>query len=136
MKLFNQINRLENAMDATWLRQEVIAQNLANASTPGYKSSRVEFETAFRNALAKDGQNFALKRTRDKHMEFSEQTDPMKVRAQVVVNASTTMRMDDNNVDPDYEMTELAKNTIQYDALTTKLNAELARIKMVIREGK
>ncbi len=134
-KMFNQIDRLEKSMDASWLRQEVIAQNIANADTPGYKSQRVEFEDAFRRAL--EGQTgFEARRTRDKHVAFGGVPDPSQVRATVVENDHYTMRMDENNVDPDHEMSELAKNTLLYDSLTVKLNGELARLKLVIREGR
>jgi flagellar basal-body rod protein FlgB len=46
------------------------------------------------------------------------------------------MRMDGNNVDIDVEMSELAKNTIYYDALRLKASKEFQRLKMVISEGR
>jgi flagellar basal-body rod protein FlgB len=46
------------------------------------------------------------------------------------------MRMDDNNVDIDKEMVDMAKNTIQYNALVQKLGREFQRLKLAIREGR
>ncbi len=134
-KLFNQVDLLERGLDTSWLRQEVIAQNIANANTPNYKSKRVEFESAFLSALD-DRTGFTAKRTRAKHISFGDATDPADVSPAVVANDHYTMRMDGNNVDIDQENVELAKNTLRYDILSTKLNAELSRLKMAIREGR
>ena len=46
------------------------------------------------------------------------------------------MRLDGNNVDINYEMTELTKNILFYNTLTQKINNEFSRLKKVINEGK
>jgi len=51
MKLFNDIQLLEKGIDASWLRNQVISNNIANVDTPGFKSSKVEFESVFKAAL-------------------------------------------------------------------------------------
>jgi flagellar basal-body rod protein FlgB len=135
-KLFRQVDTLARGLDASWLRQEVIAQNIANANTPYYKSQRVEFEDALASALASEESAFATRRTRGRHIAFDGAADPRDITPSVVTNDHYTMRMDENNVDIDQENVELAKNTIKYDMLTVKVNAELARLKMVIREGR
>ena len=43
---------LKKIMDVSCLRQKVIARNIANATTPGYREKRVLFETKLRNALS------------------------------------------------------------------------------------
>jgi flagellar basal-body rod protein FlgB len=42
---YNFINVLDKAADASWLRNEVLSNNLANVSTPNYKRKDVEFES-------------------------------------------------------------------------------------------
>ena len=131
-KIFSGTKYLERGLDAASLRTQVIQNNIANAETPGFKSSRVAFESVFRDALqAKSG--FTTKVTRDKHRSFT--TDVNSVEAAVIQNSNTTMRMDENNVDIDYENTQLAKNQIYYSALVQQLNSEFARLRMAIREG-
>ena len=134
-KIFNQVDRLARGLDAASLRQSIIAQNIANVNTPDYKSKRVDFEDAFARALLGSG-GFKARRTRDLHFEFGDALDPMDVEPTVARNNHYTMRMDGNNVDIEQEETALAENTIRYDLLTSKLNAEFSRYKMVIREGK
>ena len=42
---FDYINVLDRAADASWLREETIANNISNATTPGYKRYDVDFQS-------------------------------------------------------------------------------------------
>ena len=48
---FDYINVLDRAADASWLRNDVISNNISNADTPGFKRSDVNFETQLAKAL-------------------------------------------------------------------------------------
>lgn len=128
-KMFSEIGSLQKGLDASWLRGEVINNNIANVDTPNFKRSAVEFEEMYKAAIEnKDG--LRTKKTREKHMSFD---GGEGLNANVVQDNSTTMRMDGNNVDIDKEMIDLAKNTIYYQSLTTKLNSEIAQLKAAIK---
>ena len=135
-KLFSSVNLLEKGMQAAWTRNAVIRNNIANAETPGFKSSDVEFESVFArsldSALYQDG--FKPKLTRSKHMDFSRPA-PL-LRPHIVENSDTSMLFNENNVDIEAENVKLAQNSLYYNTLLAKLNGELARIKMAVREGK
>lgn len=131
--MFNHTTLLEKSLDASWLKMEINAQNISNADTPGYDAKRVEFDDAFAKAL--NGSTFSTTSTHEKHFKINE-ADPTKVTPTVVSDTHYVARMDDNNVDIDKEMVDMAKNTIQYNALIQKLNSEFARMKTVIREGR
>lgn len=132
--MFGMTNALEKGLDACALRNKVIANNIANADTPGFKASSVQFETYMKDALDSDG-SFALQKTRDKHMDIGT-SGAGDVQAQVVANTGTTMRMDGNNVDVEYEMNELAKNNIEYYAMLEKINSEFSQLRTAITEGR
>ena len=134
-RLFNQVDLLHKGLDAAWTRQETISQNIANVNTPGYKSRRVAFESAFQNALAGTS-GFSARRTRARHLAFGGGQSLSEVTPAVVQNDHYTMRMDGNNVDVEAENAALAENTIRYDLLSNKMNAEFARMKLAIREGR
>jgi flagellar basal-body rod protein FlgB len=119
-------------MEAAWLRNTVIRNNLANSETPGFKSSDVKFETLFKSAL--EGSGFTGKRTRDKHIQVG-RGSLNTLEPKIVENKKTSMRMDGNNVDVESENVKLAQNSIQHNALLYKLNSELSRIRMAISEG-
>lgn len=129
-KMFSNVNMLKAGLDASWLRNEVITNNIANVDTPGYKSSSVSFETAFKSALNQEG--FSSKATRAGHMDFSDNLP----RATVVTDTDTTYRMDGNNVNIDVESAALAKNQIYYNTLVRQLSSEFSKLKMAINEGK
>ena len=44
-------NNIERGLDAAWLRNDVIAQNIANVDTPGYKRKIVQFEEFLDNEM-------------------------------------------------------------------------------------
>lgn len=131
-RMFTNVSYLQKGLDASDLRNQVISNNIANAETPGFKSSSVAFETMFQDALKSSGQ-FETKTTREKHRAFTPSVS--EVEPAVVQNSDTSMRMDGNNVDIDYQNAQLAKNQLYYTALVEKLNGEYTRLRMAIREG-
>ena len=131
--MFSSVGALEKGLDACALRNQVISNNIANADTPGFKTSSVKFEEYVQEAL--EGGDSAMEKTRGKHRSIgtSELDD---VAPQVVANSDTSMRMDGNNVDIEYEMNELAKNNIEYYALLQKVNSEFSQLRTAITEGR
>ncbi len=120
---FNYINVLDKAADASWLRNEVISNNIANVDTPGYKRKDVQFENYLMSVLRGDNSldhriaNLDLDR-----IDASIYTD----------NASLSYRLDGNNVDIDTESANLAENQIRYYALLDSMTQEFSRIKTVL----
>lgn len=132
-KIFNSTAYLEKGLNASWQRNEVITNNIANVDTPGFKRSEVEFESVFKSALESSG--FTAKQTRQGHL-FQGSSSLDNISAVVLEDGSTSMRLDGNNVDIDYESAELAKNTIYYNTLVQKITSEFSRLRMAITEGK
>lgn len=129
-RIFNHVNLMEKGIDAMSLRQEVIANNIANADTPGYKSQHVEFESIFRQAI-EDQTGFQMKTSSPNHITSS-RGNPLEVNPVVVSETWHTARMDGGNVDPDQEMTELAMNTIRMNMAMQQTSDELRRLKTAI----
>jgi flagellar basal-body rod protein FlgB len=131
-KLFAKTQILERALDAAWLRNEIISHNIANADTPGYKKYQVRFEDELKAAMAN---RITGKKTRDKHMDIGT-ASINEVAPRIERSDYTKMRVDENNVDMDIEMANLAKNTIIYNTLIQKISGDFRRIKNVINEGR
>nr|WP_231685177.1 flagellar basal body rod protein FlgB [Phosphitispora fastidiosa] len=121
---------LEKGLDASALRNRVIADNLANVDTPGYKRSDVLFEEELRKAIGRET-GLAGKLTHDRHIPIGRKSE-FNVTPEVVRSEDASMRNDGNNVDIDREMAALAKNTIIYSVLAQELNGEFQKIKMAI----
>ena len=131
MRIFGgYLNALQRGMDAAWLKGEVIANNIANADTPGFKASKVNFEAVLERQVGAGG----MKKTNAKHMDAS--TREGSLEPFVEPNTSTSKRLDGNNVDMEYEMVELAKNNLLYQALIQEASKELSKIKYAVNEGK
>ncbi len=127
------ITALQKALDAAWMRNNVISNNIANVNTPKYKAYRVEFEDMLRDAI--NARQIPIASTNPKHIPVGRRNlDAISPR--LVRDRSTSTRMDGNNVDIDVQTANLASNTIMYKALVDQLTAKLARLKTVINEGR
>ena len=133
-QIFNSsnFNYLPRAMTAANIRQEIIANNIANVNTPNFRKSTVEFEELLAREIygEEDERKLKLERTQDKPLPFV----PLESRAEPTINQdkSTIMRVDDNNVDIDIEMATLAKNQIYYNALVTEFGGHVSKLKAAI----
>ena len=92
---------LERAMSGTSARQAALAENLANANTPGYQRRDVDFQSALRSAL--DQGKDAVSRA------------PLTT----VVDSSAPLRADGSNVDVEREGAALARAGHEHDALVS-----------------
>lgn len=121
---FNYINVLKKTADASWKRNEVISNNIANVDTPGYKRKDVQFESYLMGALT--GDDSLDRRVANVRMD--------SLNSQVYTEyANLSYRMDGNNVDIDTESSNLAENQIRYYALMDSMTQEFNRLKMVLQ---
>lgn len=131
--VYDYINVLDKAADAAWLRNDAIANNIANADTPGYKRQDVAFETELKKALrtAKYGGTRDSRDTLDKVVA---NVDYRKLDARPYTdNSGYSYRLDGNNVDPDAEGVYLAENQLWYQGLMQSINDEFTNLKMVMK---
>lgn len=130
----NNIKVLEKALDASLLRNEVIAQNIANVDTPGYKKRTVRFEEYLAGALK--GNSFKGYKTDKRHIDIGAgDIDSVKMRVTQDYK-DLSMRLDGNNVDIEAEMAAMAKNNIQYNTLIQSISGKFRSMKSVISEGR
>jgi flagellar basal-body rod protein FlgB len=112
-------------------RNTAIANNIANAETPGYKRIDVSFEAALAQAVESDrsrlsrGENSlptfgGTRRAVDEFMPGVRSVD------------TTTMRVDGSNVDPDDEMAQLSANTLAHQTVVSLLDKRFAQFRTAI----
>lgn len=131
--MYSNINLLTKALDASWKRNEVITNNIANVETPNFKKSTVLFEEILKEQLSEKKLKGVVTNTKHIHINGSNIED-IKYKIKTENNYST--RMDKNNVDIDVEMAERAKNEIIYNTLTSKIQNSFQKMKFVINEGR
>ncbi|QCX32356.1 flagellar basal body rod protein FlgB [Caloramator sp. E03] len=120
---------LKKSLDASSERGRVIANNIANVNTKGFKASRVVFEDKLNDAL--ENRSIDLATTNEKHIKKGNSLSNLNY--DVVKDKSTSMRTDGNNVDIDNEMVNLATNTILYNALINQANSRISMRRLVIK---
>ncbi len=124
--VFDYINVLDRAADASALRNQIIGDNIANVDTPGYKRQDVAFEEDLRKAL---------KNSKYQSMDSKvNNIKPRRLNATVYTDsANFSYRLDGNNVDIDNENVELASNQLKYNGLIQSLDSEFKNLKSVIK---
>ncbi len=122
---------LSRGMSAANLRHEVISNNIANVNTPRFKKSAVVFETLLAKELGlfDEQKKVEIVRTHDRHMPIPVHE---KAAPTVVMDTTTTMRTDKNNVDIDKEMANMAKNQIWFNAMAKEMGSHIQKIKTII----
>jgi len=126
--LFNQLNAQSGILRASLrgaaMRNEVIANNIANADVPGFTARRVEFENSLRAAIGD------YPDVRHRHVDLSDFR--VSVHYQ---NRQFHYRIDGNNVDIEVEMVQLYQNSMRFDTMIASLQANSQRMQTVLRQG-
>lgn len=122
--IYDYVNVLDKAADASWMRQEAISNNIANVNTPGYKRQDVAFEDSLQEAIS----NSRYRSTDEKVANLSKAD--LRIRS-YTDSSGFSYRLDGNNVDIDTENAALARNQLKYNALVDSINHEFSMIKTV-----
>lgn len=123
---------LARQLDSASLTQRVVANNVANVNTPGFKKSHVSFSDELKMAL--DEKAPAMATSHPRHLGGA--SNIRDVAPRVVQERDTAMRYSQNNVDIDQEMVNLAANTILYDFSVNALVGRYGIMGYVIRGGR
>ncbi|WP_397326755.1 flagellar basal body rod protein FlgB [Paenibacillus sabuli] len=127
--------RLEQAMKAAELRQQVIANNVANADTPYFKRSDVVFEDLLEGVIGSSTRtNLPLKKTNPRHMDIHGELAALGAgpSPRIVTDEHSVMNNNVNNVDIDREMALLAKNQLRYNVMVQQVNHDVKMMRTAI----
>jgi flagellar basal-body rod protein FlgB len=125
---FSYVNLLDSAADASWQRQTLILNNIANNSTPGYKRQELEFASVLKKEL-----KGTHERTLDKAVNKLDDDGHHVKGYQFTDYENFSYRLDGNNVDMDTENVELASEQLRYQSYSTSLSNEFDRFKTVCK---
>jgi flagellar basal-body rod protein FlgB len=102
---------LERYMDVLSARQKIVASNVANADTPGFKTRDLDFQAEFRSALS-----------------------GASPRSAEVSGLPT--KNDGNNVNLDREARLLAENAMRFNLAASLIRTQIRMVKEAIQEGR
>jgi flagellar basal-body rod protein FlgB len=109
------VELLEAGLKASGLRSKVIANNIANLNTPGYRRQEVRFETLLAKAL-----------------ESPSGANIRKVKPEIFEPRSTPVSGNGNDVNLDAEVGEMIKNGAAYKAYVRLLNRVYKQMELAI----
>ena len=127
------IDLLQKGLYAATVRNNVIANNIANVDTPNFKRSEVKFEDILKDAI--NGTKLRVYVTNPKHIPIGPPAID-SIQPEIIQVNDTSMRLDGNNVDIDAEMANLAKNQLYYYALVQRVSGELNSIMTAVKDGR
>jgi flagellar basal-body rod protein FlgB len=104
-------DQLEHYMDLLSARQKLVASNIANADTPGYKSKDIDFQFEFMSQIKNGSPN-------------------------VVETQGLVVKNDGNNVSMDREARLLAENSLRFNMASALIKTQLKIMTDAIQEGK
>lgn len=105
--IFSQLNLLGNALRGANQNHGVIAQNIANINTPGYKTQQLDFDQLVEFLQSPEGKS---------QRELSTET---------LMVPDLAERVDGNNVDLEREISQLKKNALLYQAYSQLMSSKL-----------
>lgn len=120
---------LKKSLDAAEARKKVLANNISNINTKGYKRHYVNFEDSLNEAKGE----LELNVTSEKHITHNNKEFG---KIEIKRDESKSMRMDGNNVDVENENVNLAANTLKYNALIKEFNSRLSIKRYIITGGR
>jgi flagellar basal-body rod protein FlgB len=132
------LNFHAKALNVRASRQELLASNIANADTPGYKARDLDFGKTLHAALGTGAASSGtpgnggvnLVRTAAGHLPGAAQkSGPGAALYRTVVQPS----IDGNTVDMDVERAQFADNAIHYEANLQFLNSQLKSLLAAIQ---
>ncbi|MGM9924138.1 MAG: flagellar basal body rod protein FlgB [Bacillus sp. (in: firmicutes)] len=124
------INTLERALNYASTKQKVVADNIANGDTPNYKVKSVSFGEMLDSELKTA---FTASKSDSRHFDLSIKSN---TALGVYVNRNVSYNHNGNSVDIDKEMSDLATNTIYYNAVTDRIIGKFQSLENVIKGGR
>jgi len=103
-------SNLEHYMDLVSARQKLVASNLANADTPGYKTQDIDFKREFESQIGSDPATISV--------------------------SGLPSKNDGNNVNVDREARMLAENALRFNIASTLVRGQISQIRAAIQDGK
>lgn len=124
MQIFgNVVQGLSRALDLYQARHGVLAENVANAETPGYRARELDFASELKAAFDPQAEAGGGAATSDR-------------QPQPIVDRDATVKLDGNSVDLDIQMGELSENAFKIVALSQLLSRKLDGLKRAIDGGR
>ena len=122
----------QQALSLRTTRTEILASNIANADTPGYKARDIDFKSALQASVDKQPQfqsTATLRATNARHIQL----DTTQTNVETLYRVPNQSALDGNTVDEQLEKSAFAENALRYQAslefLSSKFKGMISALK-------
>lgn len=122
----------EAALKLRAQRTEIIAANIANADTPGYKARDIDFTAALKQAAS--GQ-FAVKMATTNQSHIPVSTPSALQHDAIMYRTPFQPSLDGNTVEGQVEQAAFARNAIEYQASLQFIEGRLSTLLQALKGG-
>ncbi len=140
--LYGQTSRiLEKSLEVRMIRQKLLASNIANAETPGYRAKEIDFKATMENLMgqavqqAEEQPPLEIERTSEWHFDHDAlNPEPSQKNEGIVFAAGDNHSVgnDSNNVSLELEMGRMQMNTMLFGAASRLLSKRLSGVREII----
>ena len=107
-------------------RAEILAGNVANSDTPGFKARDIDFKAEFQKRLS--GTDSGLTLTNSKHFGMNDRID-----SQLLYRIPENFKSNGNTVEAEAEQAAFTKNAVQYQASVQFLSSKMRGIRLALK---
>ncbi|HHX64372.1 MAG TPA: flagellar basal body rod protein FlgB [Chloroflexi bacterium] len=123
------LQRMTRTLDHLSMYQRIIAQNVANVDTPGYKARTATFEERLSAQMT---DRLIMTRTHQGHIADDADAEGME---RMTERPNAVSRADGNTVDINLEMSELLETSLKYRAIAQLVSKRIGLLGTIIAEG-
>lgn len=131
-KLSESLHFRQEALNLHHERQKVLAANMANADTPGYKARDFDFGTALRRATGEtvSGRDLPLRTSSSSHLSA-----PLgdRLLGDLLYRVPEQPTLDGNTVDMERERVRFADHSVRYQASISFMNSQIVGLKKAMQ---
>ena len=124
------LQSIEAALSVRALRHDLLASNLANAETPGYRALDVDFESTMRDLLGRDREGLPARLGAEPGPSRS-----LREALHVVGDDAPSIGNSQNTVDVDQQLAHLEQNALMYQVTAQLARQRFLGLRQVIEEG-
>lgn len=116
-----------DALQLRATRSSVLANNLANSDTPGFKARDIDFKAVLQGQM-QSNKSMAVERTQPGHLSGNS-----SINSELLYRNPMQPSIDGNTVDSQIEQAMFARNAMNYNASFEFLNGKFTGLKSAIR---
>ncbi len=120
----------EQALELRSMRANVLANNIANADTPGYKARDIDFQAMLSARMGDTSDSIGMNGTEPGHLLTTPQGDTM---TGLKFRTPSQPSIDGNTVDAQLEKTQFVQNTVEFQAAFEFLNGKVKSMLTAIK---